>query len=684
MKLSKVLDPFPFFRLAIPLVAGIFLSYLFPELWAGWSIYGGVGIGLLLGMLFTFRIQTYASRWMFGALLYTFIFILGHGLYQYRVQQVTVEWEKHPMVYRGFVIDEPELKQKSVSCRIRTSGKDIYLYLHQDSTAKTVEMGDELLFYTRIQQPKNAGNPYEFDYASYLFRQGISGTAFVYADRWQKTGRKVPLNWKQRAVQLRHQLLDYYADWHFEEQASAVLSALTVGYKEGLSEELKEQYASAGISHVLALSGMHVGILWGILGLLLYPLNNYRTGRVFRWLILNLTLWGYAFLAGLSASIVRAVIMCLFVELGNVRRSRSCSLNLLAVAAFAMLLYNPLYLFDVGFQLSFIAVFSIVVCFRPFYQWISPQNFVTKFLVATLGVSLAAQIGVAPLVIYYFSNFPTYFLLSNLIVSPLVCIIMYLSICSLCLFFLPSVQTLIVTLLEYSIRFLNSFALWVHELPGASVDGLYLTVFEVIALYVFTMMFLGYMKTKHPRFVLLGLLVMTCFMGELCYRSFPHQTHPILWFYRVRNHFAIHCINPDRTSYLFTSDSTLNAIKYLEKSYWKREKLQKPVLLTDTLTRTDIWTKGGIIKWRDKKVCVISSNEWTRRETRQKLDIDYMYIAKGYTGNIQTLLNFFQCKKIVFDGSLSDYRIEKLTSECKARGIEYIDLDEKGSWQILL
>ena len=684
MNFVRVLDPFPFFRLAIPLVAGIFLSYACPTFSLQVEEYLGVGVGLLLGMLCTFRLRDYRHRWLFGCCFYVLLFLLGHGLFQYHEQNVKMIWEEEAKVYQG-VVREIEIKQKSVRCRTNTVNKDIYLYLSKDSLSQNLRIGDEILFYTQIKNNQNPGIPYEFDYASYLYHQGISGTAFVFSDCWKSTGRRHSLSWKQRALAFRKRILEYYARWGLDTQVEAVLSALTVGYKNALPQEIKEQYAGAGISHVLALSGLHVGILWGLLSFLLTPLNSIRGGRIFRWLMMNLLLWGYAFVAGLSASIVRAVIMCLCVDLGRIRGSKSSSINLLAVAAFFMLLYNPCYLFDVGFQLSFLAVLSIVVCFRPLYLYIAPQHVISKFLVGTLGVSLVAQLGVAPLVVYYFSSFPTYFLLTNLVASPLVFVIMYLALMCLLCFFVPPLQTFLIYLLSHCIHGLNALTSWVSQLPGSSIEELYVSSFEVLLFYILLIIILCYLKTKRRFYVLSGLIVMAVVSSVFCYHAYPRPIQPSIWFYQLRNCSGIHLINPDRTSYLLTSDSTLQSFQYLQDSYWKREKFATPSVLVDSVVNsTEIWMKQGIVRWRGKTICIIKDNVWLKKTASNPLKVDYLYITKGYTGTLKPLLSLFDCQTVITDGLLSTYRRKKIEDECFQEHIKLVDIDKKGSLQILV
>lgn len=184
------------------------------------------------------------------------------------------------------------------------------------------------------------------------------------------------------------------------------------------------------MSHILALSGMHIAVLWGLLCWILRPLDR---SCLLRWVkcgIIVLLLWTFAFLVGLPPSVIRAVVMCMLMTVARAAGEWTLSLNTLAIAAFFMLLYNPFYLFDTGFQLSFLAVFSILFIYPVIFRCWRVHHPVPRYIWGIVAVSLAAQLGTAPVVIYKFAYFPVCFLPANLIVAPLVFVIIYGSVAS--------------------------------------------------------------------------------------------------------------------------------------------------------------------------------------------------------------------------------------------------------------
>lgn len=306
-----------------------------------------------------------------------FLFCVGALLLQQKWQRVDYEWSSGKNMYQGVIVDVPQEKAKTYLCKLRIDkemsergmlpvNRMILVYIMKDSLSVNLRCGDHLNFYTRISTPEREVIPGEFDYAAYLFRQQISGTAVIFPGYWQWTGKKSALTWKQRAGVWREKILDSYRKWGFLGDEFAVLSALTVGYKEELSEDLRETYQVAGVSHILALSGMHIAVLWGLLCWILRPLDR---SCLLRWVkcgIIVLLLWTFAFLVGLPPSVIRAVVMCMLMTAARAAGERTLSLNTLSVAAFFMLLYNPFYLLIPGSSCHFWLYFQFCLFILSF------------------------------------------------------------------------------------------------------------------------------------------------------------------------------------------------------------------------------------------------------------------------------------------------------------------------------
>lgn len=277
-------------------------------------------------------------------------------------------------------------------------------------------------------------------------------------------------------LQKRDQLLQRLSDGGMEGDAYAVVAAMALGDKSALTKDLKDTYSVTGASHVLALSGLHLGIIYMLLSLVVG-----RRWRMVSQLLVILSIWAFVFLVGMSVSVVRSAIMLSVYALLSLGHRRRMSVNTLAFTAMIMLVVNPKSLFDVGFQMSFMAVLSILLWMPIFGRMFTEQYLmdhrVVKWLWGLLSVSCAAQMGVAPLVAFYFGRFSSYFLLTNLIVIPAATLILYLALVVLVA---PSLAYLLI----YIVNGLNVVLARMAELPGASIDGLHPTMLQVIMVYV--------------------------------------------------------------------------------------------------------------------------------------------------------------------------------------------------------
>ncbi len=499
----KGIEPFlifwqahPFLRLLLPLMGGILLAdvgegYSFPLELLAWSEVFLLCIGL--GLAFT--LHSYRFRYLFGCWCFLFFFFLGFGVGCNRWREVKTEWPTEATVYEANLLDYPHPKRRSYLCEVRLKAflngnvmqqkeVNLLLYLPKDSLVEKLQPGDNIRFYGEIRLPASLSKVETFDYARYLYHHDVSGT--LYTTHWQFLNRKNGGGWKEDVLKLRKGLLEFYASSGLSGDELAVLSALTLGYKEDLSEEMEEQYSVSGASHVLALSGLHVGILCMVIGGFL---NLLIPGIRLRWLRgvgMIIGVWLFVWLVEMPVSAIRAATMCTLFIIGSFFTRVGFAMNTLAVTAFFMLLFQPFNLFDVGFQMSFVAVASILLLQRMFYDMLPRiSNPVLRYGWEITTLSIVAQIGVAPLILFYFSRFSVYFLLTNLWVIPLTWLIVTLSLPFLLSALLPWewLHSVFALLLEWLIGLMNKGVEWLHLLPGAAWDNWSPSIWMVGLLY---------------------------------------------------------------------------------------------------------------------------------------------------------------------------------------------------------
>ena len=362
-------------------------------------------------------------------------------------------------------------------------GGKVLLYLQKDSMPMPV-MGDVLLVETQVRRGGKSG---KFDYGLYLRRQGIVGTCWALRRNWQLIGHEDDMGLKGLAKRSQYFLYQQYRKMGIEGQELGIISALTLGYREDLDKEVQRAFSASGAMHVLAVSGLHTGIVWGIvmwiltLGGLYKPLweDKFR-----RWL-LNIStivlIWAYAFLTGLSPSVMRSALMLTFWALSSLLEQQTSRWNPLLAAAVVILIVNPLALWSVSFQLSFAAVAGIMLFGSSMQQAVVSKGRVWQSVSGLLIVSLAAQLGTMPLTLHYFGQTSNYFALTNLIVVPMAGILLSVGFSTLAMSWC-AVGEWLGWATKWCTWLLNQAVQWIESLPY-STTHMHLSEWGVIGLY---------------------------------------------------------------------------------------------------------------------------------------------------------------------------------------------------------
>lgn len=683
----------------MPLVGGIVYGERYP-----YTLSAGVWIAvlfLLVGLYLLGRRHRLLCR-LYGAAVLLSLFALGGALTGSQLRRAAFAFPEpdRPVVYRFVLASKPESKANTVLFRAllkgkaaedtlgqADSGKTFLCYFPKDSAAYALRRGDELLVYTRLSPPTNQGNPDEFDYARYLRRKGVSGTAYVRAGCWCTVGHDSVRTLRQRASDCRERLVGVYRNVGFRGDELAVLSALTVGDKEELSEDVVETYSVAGASHILALSGLHIGLISALLLFFFAPLwNRWRVLKPFLFLLVIALLGGFAFLTGLSASVVRAVVLCSLGLLSVLFSAcRKPAPNLLAATAFLMLLFNPMWLFDVGFQLSFSAVVAILLLQPGLYGWLPVRNGLLRKVWGVVTVSVAAQIGTAPLLMLYFLRFSTHFLLTNLWIIPLASFLVPAAMILFALTPFPGLQHPFATLVDTLLRMQNALLRLTGQLPLASVDHIRIDAWEVVLCYLF--LFLCYRALTRRTaanvcIALSGLLLCASYHAYLLIADAPRCG---IVFCNVRGCPAVHCLTDSSRSWLVCADSLSDAgrVERSLSAHWGRRCLDAPTVVAGDYSSPDIAVRNRILFYAGMRICLLHDDRWRNKRSDAPVPVDYLYISRGYRGGIKELTSLFEVGTVVLDSSLSAYYRDKLRDECTRLGLACLSLSEKGALHIV-
>lgn len=456
---------------------------------------------------------------LYGPIVFALFLVLGVWNYAQSRSRAEYDWPQERALYELRVLSEPRARQRSVLCEVEVMarrdssawcrvGRKVMAYMEPCDEVAALMPGDVLCFKGRVRVPRNFSDSLSFDYARYVTLQGAAGTAYLPRKDWFKTGVE-GLSLREHMLRLRNHLAERYAVAGFEDDALGVLSALTLGDKRKLGPEVRAAYNDAGAAHVLALSGMHVGIVYGVIVLLLRGLLRQRKWRWLRELLAVVVLWFFALMVGMAPSVVRAVSMCtLYIVARWVSDDSSSSLHVLSLTALLMLLVRPLYLFDVGFQLSFMAMVAILWLEPHLEKLFLRHNWhpIWHFFVGLLCMSLAAQLGAFPLVLRHFGTFPTYFLVTNLLVVPCLSLVLVVSLVwwSLLLTGFSWAQPL-GALLQHIVECINGALYHIGQWPGAVLHIEGFSGWSVLFSYLFILFVALFLIKRWSRGAVLAL-----------------------------------------------------------------------------------------------------------------------------------------------------------------------------------
>lgn len=535
--------------------------------------------------------------------------------------------------------------------------------------------GDHIYINARVGEVHTAGNPGAFDYARFLRRQGISGRAYVAGNRWKvRAMADAEVSLRLRMARYRQSLSAQYFS-HLGSEEAAIAAAMSLGDKRSLDAAQRQSFSATGVSHVLALSGLHLGILFSLYSLLFVNRLRSRRGRVFASLVGVALLWGFALLVGFPLSLVRATVMFTLWQLSVVLYGERSSLNNLALAALLILLFSPASLFDIGFQLSFTSVFFILLLTPhiPRPRWLRRSRLLA-LLYGWLTVSIVAQIGTGPLVAYYFHTIPLVGLLGNLLAIPLAYVILGLA---LVFFLIPEFQGLTATLLGWCIRCLTGAVGWMSAWPYSHIKA-YPHWAEVMVCYVLLLALLVYLIHRPPRvlYVIAGCLVL--WAGIAGWQESEHRRQPRLMVYDSYAAPMVHLLYGKGAGRLLTTDSAKVAsqVRFLDEGYWQPYGIQRPRMevLAKTASCLVVDVAGQRMAWVQGRLPAVvpASPE----------SVSALLLSRGAVQPLREVGAFFRAEVIVLDGSLSLARREGYLEEAASLGIRVHDVRASGAFSL--
>ena len=693
----------PLYRVVVPLGVGLVVGEYSPQPYCGCSPWFWWFILLVFlcvsgGLLLSVRRPQQSARVPFSFLLAIPAICLGVLLIGHQRAACRVVWPKEAQTLVARVDASPRERSgswqfpaeilsgpyagHSIQVTLATNEKEQAVSENEqavDGKEQAVDgqsvprPGDHIYINARVGEVHTAGNPGAFDYARFLRRQGISGRAYVAGNRWKvRAMADAEVSLRLRMARYRQSLSAQYFS-HLGTEEAAIAAAMSLGDKRSLDAAQRQSFSATGVSHVLALSGLHLGILFSLYSLLFVNRLPSRRGRVFASLVGVALLWGFALLVSFPLSLVRATVMFTLWQLSVVLYGERSSLNNLALAALLILLFSPASLFDIGFQLSFTSVFFILLLTPhiPRPRWLRRSRLL-PLVYGWLTVSIVAQIGTGPLVAYYFHTIPLVGLLGNLLAIPLAYVILGLA---LVFFLIPGFQGLTATLLGWCIRFLTGAVGWMAAWPYSHIKA-YPHWAEVMVCYVLLLALLVYLIHRPPRvlYVIAGCLVL--WAGIAGWQESEHRRQPRLMVYDSYAAPMVHLLRGKGAGRLLTTDSAKVAsqVQFLDEGYWQPYGIQRPRMevLAKTASCLVVDVAGQRMAWVQGRLPAVvpASPE----------SVSALLLSRGAVQPLREVGAFFRAEVIVLDGSLSLARREGYLEEAALLGIRVHDVRASGAF----
>ena len=555
------------------------------------------------------------------------------------------------------------------------SNGTIILYFKKDSMIRSLKYGSQLLLKKDLQEIKNSGNPGGFDYKKYLLFQGITHQLYLNETDFEILASEKKDRFTQFIFSLRVKVLNILRKNIKGEKEIGLAEALLIGYKDNLDKTLVQSYTNTGVVHVIAISGLHLGLIYWLLLLLFKPLQKRKSIKWLNPVLIITGLWLFSLLAGAQPSIVRSAIMFTCIVLGDSLARKTSIFNSLAISAFLLLCFNPYWLWDVGFQLSYAAVLSIVIFMKPIYNWFYFKNKALDFLWKLNAVTIAAQILTLPVSIYHFHQFPNYFLLTNFVAVPLSSLILLGEIFLCAVSFIPTVATLVGKILNWLIMLMNSYVERIEQLPFALWDGLQISMPQASLLLIAAAGF-GYWlmeKTKPGFSVGLAALLSFFFLRTISFEKADADKEMIV--YNVPQKQAIDIIAGRK--YLFNGDAGLLADDFVRNFHIKPSRVINRINAADSLK--NYIRLENLIQFEGKKILLIDTTTYFI-PSGEKIPLDLLIVSKNPKLYFKKLAETFAIKQVVFDGSVPAWRMNYWKKDCADLNIPFYDVSEKGAF----
>ena len=682
----------PFIRIIIPLIIGICIQWYLP-----FSIviiialltisFAGFYLFYLLPIQLRYKFQFVQSSLLYFLVVALAMLLTWNNDYKNNHYWYGKNYNKGDFLLAR--IDEP-LSEKLHSFKaivfvkaivndkkiIPAKGK-LLVFFKKNKSQPNLHYGDLILINKIPEAIKNSGNPGAFDNKRYQHFQQIYDQVFLTDSEYVSLNQHSFNHLNKFIYSLQaftiQGLRKYIKN---DDETLGIAEALLIGYKNDLDKDLVQAYSNTGVVHIIAISGLHLGLIYMVLLWLFDRIPFIKRFKIFKSISIISCLWIFSLLTGASASVLRSAVMFTCIIIGKTIKRQSSIYNSLATSAFILLCYNPYFLWDVGFQLSYLAIIGIISLQKPIHQLLYFETYLLKKIWEMSSITIAAQIITFPICLYYFHQFPNVFLISNLIAVPLSTVILFSEIILICFSWIPFLGIYLGKFIEVSIWLMNYLIICFNKIPFAICKNIYANLFSTYVLYALVICILCWLILENKKFIKYAFVFSILFTSIHAIASIHLTQQKKIIVYNAPRKQAIDLAY--KNEYYFCGDSDLNnpistknILLQPSRSYFQ---LSKPVNDLPALTQNQyLWQFYG------KRFFILDTNLVFPSLTT-KLQVDFLIVSKNPKMKIIDAAQFMDTKLVIFEASNSLWKIEKWKKECDALNLPYYSIPEKGAF----
>lgn len=667
--LSKI----PFVRILLPFVLGILISLNYAGSGLPFALL--IGIFILGTMLLFIKVTGDAVNRSILLVLDLFLFFFALNLtqnarsidpcthYSNYSQADTVFWV-------GQVDDIPVNKPRSLKLnlnvlKIKTDTGysncqgNVIVYVQRNELAKTIKPGNFILIKSIFQEVGGSQNPHAFDFKNYLAIHSVYHTSYVDSNSFSILPNKVSSSLWQMGLSIKYEIIERLGEVDLSENARTICSALITGFDDDIDKEVLESFSHSGTLHILSVSGLHVGLIYLVLNYFLSFIDRNKKYKLLQLIFISLCLWFFALITGFSAPVLRSVIMFNLLGFGNLyfRNKAANQINILAVSAFMLLLYNPLLVQDIGFLLSYFALFGILYFFPKIHRLYTPKNKIAESIWKSVAVSFSATITTLPITLLVFHQFPIWFAFANLIIVPLSFALLLLSFVAL--FKASFISGIINFLTAFMIKFISIFNAdgwsFIDRIDFNFTDAIFL----ILVIILITSLFLR----RSYKYALCLMIVIVSWQLHALGNSYEAKTKNELVIYQV-----------PRSSCTSVKNKLNTILSQHDTDHYSMS--VKPNLIS--YNNTNI-TTSPFNYCKNDRSSVLVLNEKNKIPGYFNFSVTHLLISNNAVPK-QNFIDKLRLKVVIADGSNSYWAVRKLEKLCEERRIQFHSTRDKGAF----